>query len=106
MKNSPSLLWILLIAVLFSFRPQDTNGSVRGRIIPYNAALNVWIVSDSDTARTTIQNGAFFIKNLKTGKYRIIVEGRKPYKITTKQDININGGSITDAGDIILDQNF
>lgn len=108
MKKGQSLyILLLLMAVLFfSFRGQDTKGSVRGRIVPYNAALNVWIVSDTDTARTTIQSGTFLIKGLKAGKYRIIVEGLKPYKITTKPEVIINGGSTTDVGDIILDQNL
>ncbi len=108
MKKKHALcIWPLLITVIFfSFRDQNTKGSVRGRVVPYNAALNVWIVSDTDTARTTILSGAFFIKGLKAGKYRIIVEGRKPYRITTKTEVMINGGSTTDVGDIILDQDL
>lgn len=93
--------WLLFF---MAFATQDLPGSVRGRIVPYNAALNVWAVSDSDTARSTVQNGAFEIKNIKPGKYRLIVEGLRPYKITTKPDVLVISGVSTDVGDIILDQ--
>lgn len=83
---------------------QELPGTIRGRVKPYNAALRAWAVSDNDTATGVIQNGAFEIKNLKTGRYRVIVEGLRPYKTTTKPDIVVTGGVSTDVGEIILDQ--
>ncbi len=79
-------------------------GSIRGRVVPYNAALNVWAVSDADTGRSTIMNGEFEIKNLRPGRYRVIIDGRKPYKITTRPDVIVNDSAVTNVGDIILDQ--
>ena len=91
--------------VLFAFvRQQDTKTVIKGRITPYNAALHVWAVSGTDTASGTVVNGQFEIKNLKGGKYRVIAEGLRPYKVTTKPDVVVNPGTTVDVGDIVLDQ--
>ncbi|MES2374366.1 MAG: hypothetical protein V4557_17445 [Bacteroidota bacterium] len=94
----------LLIIVLFAFVRQDTGAAIKGHVVPYNAALHVWAVSNDDTSSAIVQNGAFEIKKLKGGKYRVIAEGLRPYKVTTKPDINVVSGTIVDIGDIILDQ--
>jgi hypothetical protein len=105
MKPHQSIAGIFLFVILsFAFIVQDKPGSIKGRVVPYNAALNVWAVSDNDTAHAVVQNGAFEIKALKAGRYRVIVEGLKPYKVTTKPDVIVSNGVITDVKDIILDQ--
>ncbi|MEO8171796.1 MAG: hypothetical protein ABI581_01890 [Sediminibacterium sp.] len=101
--------WILAIAflsviVVFAFVRQDIGATIKGRVVPYNAALHVWAVSDHDTNSAIIQNGTFEIKKLKGGKYRVIAEGLKPYKVTTKPGITVASGAVVDIGDIILDQ--
>ena len=95
---------VAFTALLLAFTLQSPTGSIRGRVVPFNAALHVWAVSDKDTANSVIQNGAFEIKGLKEGRYRLIVDGRRPYKTTTKLDVVVNSGTATDVGDIILDQ--
>lgn len=94
----------LLVIVLFAFVRHDIGATIKGHVVPYNAALHVWAVSDRDTNSGIVQNGAFEIKKLKGGKYRVIAEGLRPYKVTTKPDINVASGTIVDIGDIILDQ--
>lgn len=97
----PGLL--LLCMIVLSFVKQDT-AVIKGKVTPYNAALHVWAVSDNDTSSGVVTNGTFEIKNLKAGKYRVIAEGLRPYKVTTKPGINVNAGAIVDIGEIILDQ--
>lgn len=106
MKRSSYILLglFLLVITLFAFNTHNERGAIRGRVVPYNAALHAWAVSDNDTAAGVIQNGAFEIKPLKPGKYRVIAEGLRPYKVTTKPDVLVIGGISTDVGDIILDQ--
>jgi hypothetical protein len=94
----------LFVIVLFAFVRQDVGATIKGRVVPYNAALHVWAVSDNDTNSAIVQNGAFEIKKLRGGKYRVIAEGLRPYKVTTKPDINVSSGGTVDIGDIILDQ--
>ena len=107
MKNdqSPLIILLLLGAVLFyAFTRHDLPGEVRGSIKPYNGALHAWAISDIDTGNAVITSGTFNIKNLKPGKYRVVIEGLRPYKTTAKPDVLVNGGSATDVGEIVLDQ--
>ena len=104
-RFQPFILTLFLLVMLFGFtRRHDDPGAIRGRIVPYNAALHAWAVSDMDTAAAPIVGGAFEIKQLQPGKYRVIIEGLRPYKVTTKPDVLVISGVSTDIGDIILDQ--
>jgi hypothetical protein len=98
--------FFLVVVALFAFtQQQDPNrATVKGRVTPYNAAIRVWAVSDLDTSSSALQNGQFEIRNLKPGKYRIVAEGLRPYKVTTKPGITLNAGAVVDIGEIILDQ--
>jgi hypothetical protein len=108
MKKNQWILPALFLAmvVLFAFvkHQNQDRATVKGRVSPYNAALHVWAVSDNDTSSGTLLNGQFEIRNLKPGKYRVIAEGLRPYKVTTKPDITLNAGAVVDVGEIILDQ--
>jgi hypothetical protein len=101
MKNISG--FVLLIVLFLAFRKHDT-GTIKGRVVPYNAALNVWAVSEKDTVRTTIQSAGEFELKANPGLYRVIVEGLRPYKTTTKTGVLVNSGSYVDIGDITLDQ--
>lgn len=94
-----------VLSMVFSYSFRDAQpGSIKGRIVPYNAALHVWAVSDTDTADALVQSaGTFEIKGVKSGRYRVIAEGLRPYKVTTKPDVVVDG-NVVDIGDIILDQ--
>lgn len=95
---------MLLNTLLAAYVVQVYSGSIRGKIVPHNAALNVWAVSNADTGRGVVQNGEFEIKNLRSGKYNVIVDARLPYKVTTKPDVMVNDSSNTDVGEIRLIQ--
>jgi hypothetical protein len=95
---------LLAVALASSFQTKAPSGSIRGRVVPWNAAVNVWAVSDADTAHAVIQNGEFEIRRLKAGRYRVVVEGRRPYKVTTRPDVIVADSSFVNIGDIILDQ--
>jgi hypothetical protein len=98
------LIAIMAVSMILSSLSLQVPGTIKGRIKPFNGALHAWAVSPTDTVSGVIQNGDFEIKNLKEGRYRVIVEGHLPYKTTTKLDVLVNSGSITDIGEIILDQ--
>ena len=103
MKKPIAFAGLFLVLVLSAF-VQTRTGRIHGRVVPYNAALNVWAVSNVDTERSVITNGEFEIKNLKAGRYRVIVEGRHPYKVTTRPDVIVSDSSTVNIGDIVLDQ--
>ena len=96
-----SIVGLTLLSIFFL--TQDT-GTIKGRIVPYNAALNVWAVSENDTVKTTVKSAGEFELKTKPGRYRIIIEGHRPYKTTTKPDVVVGSGAYIDIGDIKLDE--
>jgi hypothetical protein len=93
-----------IVFIVVAFGAQQYSGSIRGKVLPHQAALHVWAVSNGDTGRAVLQNGEFEIRNLRPGRYLIIVGARLPYKTTIKPDVIVNDSSNTDVGDIRLDQ--
>jgi hypothetical protein len=89
--------------VLMGFSP-IFNGTVKGRVIPPEGANGVWVVSPTDTLKTSLDAGAFEIRNLKAGLYTIIIEARPPYKNAAKAGITVADGQVMDLGEIILMQ--
>ena len=99
------IVFSLMVAMAaFGFRQDSRSGSISGRVVPYNAAVNIWAVSDKDTAHGVIHNGEFELKKLKAGRYRVIAEGRRPYKVTTRPDVIVSDSANTNVGEIVLDQ--
>jgi hypothetical protein len=99
------MLFLILIGLFAFMKRQDPNhATIKGTIKPYNGAIHVWAVSNTDTSSSAVVSGQFQIKNLKPGKYRVIAEGLRPYKVTTKPDVTVNAGNIVDVGEIVLDQ--
>ena|ERR1700733_1995810 len=103
-QQSVLITLFFFVIIFYAFVRKELPGTIKGRVKPYNAALHAWAVSDNDTANGTVVNGDFVIKDLKTGRYRVIVEGLRPYKTTTKPDIIVTAGITTDVGEIVLDQ--
>lgn len=104
MKRLFLIVIISVSVILAAFKQQQRLGSIHGRVIPLNAALNVWAVSDKDTAHAIVQNGEFELKQLKPGRYRVIAEGMHPYKVTTRPDVIVTDSLQVNIGDLILDQ--
>jgi len=95
---------VMIICLLFAAFTQQRLGSIRGRIVPQNGAVGVWAVSDTDTGHAVVQNGEFEIKQLRPGRYRVIADGKRPYKVTTRPDVVVADSNQVNIGDIILDQ--
>ena len=103
MKKGIAFTLVAIVAA-FGFQQDSRSGSISGRVVPYNAAVNVWAVADNDTAHGVIHNGEFELKKLRAGRYRVIVEGRRPYKVTTRPDVIVSDSANTNVGEIVLDQ--
>lgn len=104
MAGMKTIFLPLLLPVVIAFAAQQYSGSIRGKVLPHLAALHVWAVSNGDTGRAVLQNGEFEIRNLRPGRYLIIVGARLPYKTTIKPDVIVSDSSNTDVGEIRLDQ--
>jgi len=103
MKNVKLSLVALGVAAtsLFAFIPFEP-GSIKGSVSPAQFAVKAWAISAKDTIQVKVENGEFEIKDLKPGKYNLIIEATSPYKSVGKQGVPVSDGKPTDVGQIQL----
>ncbi|HEX2845150.1 MAG TPA: carboxypeptidase regulatory-like domain-containing protein [Chitinophagaceae bacterium] len=103
MKKARLTLAALAIsaATLFSFKAFE-GGTVKGTVTPADKAVRAWAISETDTVRADVQNGAFEIKDVKPGNYNVIIEAQEPFANTRKKDVVVTEGQTTDVGEIQL----
>jgi hypothetical protein len=105
MKRKFNLLPLLMVPViaLFSFTVNFAGG-VKGAIDPAANAGDVWAINGSDSTKVTPLQGVFQISDLKAGTYKIVVEGKAPYKNFVKEGVIVKEGETLDLGKITLNQ--
>lgn len=105
MKNTKLALLGLVMATagILSFDTLQQVG-IKGTVTPAESAKQAWAISDSDTLKATITNGAFQFDNVEEGVYRVIVEANAPYKHVAKDSVVVTGTETTDVGEIQLQQ--
>lgn len=104
MKNIRVALAALAItsASLFSFNAFQTS-TIKGSVTPADKAVRAWAVSPTDTLNAEITNGAFEIKDVKSGTYSVIIEAQEPFANTRKKDVVVSADSaVTNVGEIKL----
>jgi hypothetical protein len=102
MKNLKLSVAALGVSALsfFAFSSADT-GSIKGKVLPAEAATKAWVISKTDTFQSQITQGTFEVKDLKAGTYNLIIEAKAPYKSIGKQGITITDSTV-DVGQIQL----
>jgi hypothetical protein len=88
---------------LFSFI-KINNGIVKGTVTPSDGALRAFLFSATDTLNATVEQGIFQINDVKPGNYILMVEGKPPYRNSTKDGISVIDGQLTDVGEITMHQ--
>lgn len=86
---------------LFAFT-RFNSGAIKGTITPSAAAVSAMAISGVDTAKVLVDNGAFAIKELKAGTYKLVVEAVPPYKNFEKEGVAVSDNKATDVGEISL----
>ncbi|HVM88434.1 MAG TPA: hypothetical protein VMT76_09605 [Puia sp.] len=106
MRITPFKLAVLFIAVTFMLLAfvNTQSGSIKGKIIPQNAASKVWAISGTDTVKGNVGQGSFELTSVKQGEYKLIVEAVPPYSNATKEPVHVKNGEATDIGTITLTQ--
>ncbi|MES2772905.1 MAG: hypothetical protein V4722_01885 [Bacteroidota bacterium] len=103
-KNKITIFILLICAIgFFAFTTFQT-GIIRGTVSPAEAGLRAWAIAGTDTFRTDInpKNGAYEIRNVKMGAYRVIIEAKKPYRNAAKDDVVVSDILPVDIGIIEL----
>jgi len=106
MKKKFTFLPLLALAItaLFSFTLMLASG-IKGSISPAENAGDVWAISGTDSLKTTPVQGAFQFNEVKPGTYKIIVEGKAPYKDFVKEGVEVKEDEVLDLGNITLTNN-
>ncbi len=97
----------IAVAGFFAFNNIDFDpGSIKGTVVPADAALRAWAVSGTDTLKSVIKDdGGFVITDAKAGSYRVIIEAKPGYKNAAKENVTVVDGQPTDVGEIKLENN-
>ena len=74
---------------------------ITGRVAPADGAEAVWAISGTDSTKGAISAGAFALK-VKPGTYKIIVDGKDPYKDVILENLEVKQDQPIDVGEIIL----
>ena len=90
---------VLMIIVLHAFRAMQQT-KITGRIIPENAATQVWAVNGDRFIKATPQNGQFEL-SVPPGSWNVMVEASKPFE-NYRMPAEVEEGKIKDLGIITL----
>lgn len=101
MKRKFTLLPLLMVPVIAFFSFTFASG-IKGTISPAESAGNVWAIAGKDSLKVTPVQGAFQFSDLKAGTYKIVVEGKAPYKNFEKEGVAVKDGAVLDLGTITL----
>lgn len=94
---------VVMSFAIFSF----TNirlGGITGKITPSNGVSAVALVSGTDTLRAELNQGVFAFTNLKEGVYKVWIKCNSPYKDAAIERVAVKDSSVTDLGEIKLQQ--
>ncbi len=58
----------------------------------------LWAITGNDSTKVTPLQGVFQINDLKAGTYKIVVEGKAPYKDLVKEGVVLKDGEVLDLG--------
>lgn len=94
---------LALSTFLLAFTTFRTGG-IQGKILPAEGVSRVIAVSGKDTVVAQLKSGSITFQNLKPATYTLLVEAKAPYKATSIENVAVIDSTITDIGEIHLDQ--
>lgn len=104
-KNILALCIAAIVAIILVSFTGKRFGSVKGSVNPSDGATQAWLLSDKDTLRSALRNGAFEFTGVKPGTCMLVIDVVPPYKRTVRTGIEVFEGTETNVGEILLDHN-
>jgi hypothetical protein len=92
---------VIAAIALFAFTSFST-GSIKGTVSPTNSISNVLAIMGNDTIKAVVHDDAFDFVGIKTGTYKLVVEGVTGYKTAIKEGVVVQDDKTTDVGTITL----
>ncbi len=80
------------------------SGNIRGKVLPAEAASEVYAILGTDTLKTVVNNGNFAFPNIKTGTYTILVKAIPPYQDVSVKNVAVIDSVTTDVGVVKVQQ--
>jgi hypothetical protein len=82
------------------------DGAIGGIILPLDATPAVYAIQGSDTITSafTDSNGAFLLQGLEAGSYTVGIDPSLDYLQSSKENVQVSIGEVTDIGTIQLSQ--
>ena len=104
-KISVNFLLITAFSLLlFAFVTIKKDGGIKGKVSPADSVLQVVAVSGIDTLKGDLSGGSFTIINVKPGTYTVWVKAKPPYKDASVANVAVLDSTVTDVGEIKLQQ--
>ncbi|MEJ7738980.1 MAG: carboxypeptidase regulatory-like domain-containing protein [Chitinophagaceae bacterium] len=103
MKTEWVLVMVLVLVSLFHAIKAVQSSVITGRIVPHDAADQVFAVQGQDSLKTVPDNGKFTLQ-AKPGTYTVIIHSSKSYKDVLLELVKVNERKITDLGEIKIIQ--
>ena len=82
------------------------DGAISGIVLPLEATPALFAIQGSDTLASafTDENGAFLLRGLAPGSYRVSISPATGYLGQSLENVNVDLGQITDVGTVQLSQ--
>jgi hypothetical protein len=81
------------------------DGAIKGSVDPLTTPA-IYAISGLDTLGTTYADatGNFLIRGLASGTYDVVLEPNSEFVTTTKEDVSVTLGSVTDVGVVVINE--
>ena len=82
------------------------DGAISGVILPLDATPAVYAIQGSDTVTSSYTdiNGAFLLRGLEAGSYKVGIDPSLDYLQSSEENVQVSIGVVTDIGTIQLSQ--
>ena len=92
---------VIASVALLSFGYAKT--TVVGKVNPADAAEVVWLISKTDSLKTTTAMGVFAF-DVKPGTYKLIIDAKDPSQDVLMDNLQVKEDEVLDVGEIPLKQ--
>jgi len=103
-KLSVNFLVIAAFSLLLLAFVTIKDGGIKGKVSPDSGAVQVVAVAGTDTIKGDLSSGSFTINNVKPGTYTVWVKAKPPYKDKSVENVAVVDSTVTDVGEIKLEQ--
>jgi len=82
------------------------NGAIKGVVSPKESTPAIYAINGADTLATTFsdENGAFLLRGLVAGSYKVTFVPKAGYTPTAKENVSVTVGNVTDLGTVSMGQ--